>query len=250
MKNKAARAASFANTAELYERARPGYPPDLIDALFAEIGLDQPRILDLGAGTGKLTRQLLPCGPVIAVEPLDDMRAQLERVLPGVDCRPGTAESIPLPDASVDVVMVGQAYHWFDQDKANPEIARVLVDGGHLVALWSDEVHVPWVERLIEIMSVDAERWDRSEDWWTKDFQAAPWFTEPVRRDGAMTVVTTKDGLLARMESHSTLSVIPPAERAPILAQVAELVADFPDPFDVDYTTEAYWCRKLPLSAS
>ena len=251
MKNKAARAASFANTAELYERARPGYPPDLVEALFADIGLDQPCILDLGAGTGKLTRQLLPYGRVIAVEPLDEMRIQLERVLPDVDCRPGTAESIPLSDASVDVVMVGQAYHWFDQATANPEIARVLADGGHLVALWNDEVRIPWIERLTEIMSDgDAGAWDRTDEWWTRQFQSEPWFTSPVRRDGTMTVATTKEDLLARMESHSFLSVKPPAERAPILAEVAALVADFPDPFDVDYATEAYWCRKLPLSAS
>lgn len=250
IKDKAARAVSFASTAELYERARPGYPPDLVEALFAEIGLDKPRILDIGAGTGKLTRQLLPYGSVVAVEPLDEMRAELERVLPDVDCRPGSAESIPLPDASVDVVMVGQAYHWFDQPSANPEIARVLVDGGHMIALWNDEVPVPWVERLTEIMSVEAERWDRGEHWWTKQFQNEPWFTAPARRDGAMTVATTKEGLLARMESHSVLSAKPPAERAPVLAQVAALVADFPDPFDVDFTTEAYWCRKLPLSAS
>ena len=251
MKNKAARAASFANTAELYERARPGYPPDLIEALFAEIGLDRPRILDVGAGTGKLTRQLVPYGSVIAVEPLDEMRVQLERVLPDVDCRPGSAEAIPLPDASVDVVTVGQAYHWFDQSKANPEIARVLVDGGHLVALWSDEVRAPWVERLTEIMSDgDAATWERTDDWWVKQFQSEPWFTAPVRLDGTMTVVTTKEDLLARMESHSFLSVKPVAERAPVLEEVAALVADFPDPFDVDFTTEAYWCRKLPLSAS
>ena len=249
--DKAARAVSFASTAELYERARPGYPPDLIEALFAEIGLDRPRILDIGAGTGKLTRQLVPFGSVIAVEPLDEMRAQLERVLPDVDCRPGSAESIPLPHASVDVVMVGQAYHWFDQATANPEIARVLVGGGHLVALWNDEVPVPWVEQLTQIMSHGDQRvWERTDQWWIKQFHHDPWFTEPVRRDGAMTVATTKEGLLARMESHSVLSVKSPAERAPVLAKVAELVADFPDPFDVGYTTEAYWCRKLPLSAS
>jgi SAM-dependent methyltransferase len=247
----AARAASFANTAELYERARPGYPPDLIDVLFAEIGMEQPRILDLGAGTGKLTRQLVSHGTVIAVEPLDEMRAQLERVLPDVDSRSGSAESIPLPNASADVVMVGQAYHWFDQQAANPEIARVLVDGGHLIALWSDEVRVPWVERLTEIMSDDdAGAWNRTDEWWTKQFQNEPWFTTPVRRDGLMTVSTSKEALLARMESHSFLSVKPPAERTPVLAEVAALVADFPDPFAVEYTTEAYWCRKLPLSGS
>jgi SAM-dependent methyltransferase len=249
--DRAARAASFGNTAELYEYARPGYPPDLIESLFAEMGIDGPRILDLGAGTGKLTRQLVPYGSVIAVEPLGEMRAQLQQVLPDVDCRPGNAEAIPLPDVSVDIVMVGQAYHWFDQEHANPEIARVLVDGGHLVALWSDEVRLPWIERLTELMSDgDAGARDRTDEWWTKQFQNEPWFTVPVRRDATMTVETSKRALLARMESHSFLSVKPPAQRQPVLAQVAALVADFPDPFDVEFNTEAYWCRKLPLSGS
>jgi SAM-dependent methyltransferase len=251
VKDRGARAASFGNTAELYEFGRPGYPPDLIESLFGEIGIDRPRILDLGAGTGKLTRQLVPYGSVIAVEPLDEMRAQLHLVLPDVDCRPGNAESIPLPDASVDIVMVGQAYHWFDQERANPEIARVLVEGGHLIALWSDEVRIPWIERLTVIMSDgDAGAWERTDEWWTKQFQNDPWFTQPVRREGTMTVVTSKRALLARMESHSFLSVKSPAERAPVLDEIAELIADFTDPFDVDYATEAYWCRKLPLSAS
>ena len=247
----AERAVSFANTAELYELGRPGYPEHLLASLFAEIGCVSPRILDLGAGTGKLTRQLVAYGSVVAVEPLAEMRAQLQLVLPDADCRAGSAESIPLPDASVDIVMVGQAYHWFDQSVANPEVARVLVDGGHLVMLWSDEVREPWVVELTEIMSrgEQGRSWGE-EDWWKDRFRNEPWFTVPVVRTGSMTVPTTKRGLLARMESHSQLSVKPPAERAPILAEVAALIADFPDPFDVEFNTEAYWCRKLPLSES
>ena len=98
----------------------------------------------------------------------------------------------------------------------------------------------------------DAARPDPSmvPTWWIGMFHGEPWFTIPVVRNGSMTVPTTKPGLLARVESHSYLSVKPAADRAPILARVAELVADFADPFDVEYDTEAYWCRKLPLSAS
>jgi SAM-dependent methyltransferase len=249
----AERAVSFASTAELYELGRPGYPDDLIESLFAEMALHAPRILDLGAGTGKLTRQLVPHGLVTAVEPLDAMRAQLERVVPDATSVAGSAEAIPLADESVDVVFVGQAYHWFDQSVANPEIARVLVDGGHLVALWNDEQRVPWVVELTEIMSrADSARADAvmQPGWWGKMFHNEPWFTVPQVRTGTMIVPTTKRGLLARMESHSYLSVKSVADRQPILAEVAALVADFTDPFDVAYNTEAYWCTKLPRSES
>ncbi|MCU1398302.1 MAG: hypothetical protein JWN62_1411 [Acidimicrobiales bacterium] len=249
----AQRAASFASTAAAYERARPGYPQDLLDRVFAEIGIDRPRILDLGAGTGKLTRQLLAFGSVTAVEPLDAMRAQLEAVVPAATSLAGSAESIPLPDGSVDVVTVGQAYHWFDQAKANPEIWRVLADGGHLVALWNaqDET-VPWIAAVDEIMNRDDPKPSHPDrnGWWTSRFENEPWFTTPVIRIGVMNVSTTKQLLLDEMESRSYLSIRTPEHRQPVLAEIAAVVADFDDPFDVPYETEAYWCRKLPQAAS
>lgn len=253
MTEHAARATSFDTTAEQYERGRPGYPQQLLDLLFAEIGLDQPRILDLGAGTGKLTRRLRAFGPVTAVEPLAAMRAQLGRVVPDVECLDGTAESIPLPDGAVDVVTVGQAYHWFDQDRANPEIWRVLSAGGHLVSLWNTETReVPWLAALDEIMTRGEQRPDKpmQPGWWCEMFQHEPWFSAPVVREGAMAVATTKQQLLDRMESHSYLSVRAPGARRPVLDEVAALIAPLPDPFEVPYSTEAYWCRKLPPSAS
>lgn len=250
---RSARAASFAGTAEQYERARPGYPQDLLEGVFTEIGIERPRILDLGAGTGKLTRQLVNYGPVIAVEPLDQMRAQLERVVPGAVSLAGNAETIPVPDGSIDVVTVGQAYHWFDQEHANPEIWRVLAADGHVVALWNrDDETVPWIAALEEIMSRDdgPVRSSSAPGWWLEYFQPGQWFTMPEVFTGSMNVVTTKQQLLDRMESHSYLSVRTPEDRRPVLDEVAALVADFPDPFDVPYRTEAYWCRKLPLSVS
>ena len=249
----AACAASFASTAEQYESARPGYPQDLLDTVFAQIGIARPRILDLGAGTGKLTRQLLGFGDVIAVEPLDAMRAQLERVVHGATSLAGNAEAIPVPDGSIDVVTVGQAYHWFDQSRANPEIWRVLADGGHLVSLWNfDDETVPWIGALDEIMTRGGQHPDQRTrpGWWLEYFEAAPWFTTPVVRSGSMTVRETKQQLLDRMESHSYLSVRTPEDRRPVLDEVAALVVGFPDPLEVPYLTEAYWCRKLPQSAS
>ena len=119
---------AFADVAGAYERARPGYPEEAVRWLAGPQPLD---VVDLGAGTGKLTRALIALGHrVVAVEPLDEMRAELEVALPGARALAGSAEAIPLPDASKDVVTSAQAFHWFDHDAALPEIARVLRPGG------------------------------------------------------------------------------------------------------------------------
>ncbi|MCU1394575.1 MAG: SAM-dependent methyltransferase [Ilumatobacteraceae bacterium] len=253
MNDRAARAASFANTATAYERARPGYPQEVLDQVFAAIGLERPRILDLAAGTGKLTRQLTGYGTVTAVEPLAAMRRQLLDAVPGVECLDGTAEAIPLADGSVDVVTVGQAFHWFDQERANPEIARVLVDGGHLVAIWNivDDT-VPWLAEIQRIVRPHdlARPSRRAGGWWVPLFHNEPWFTVPQRFSGAMTVLTTRQLLVERIESQSAMSVLDEPERRPVLDQVAAVVAEFTDPFEEPYRTEAYWCRKLPLGES
>lgn len=126
----------FDDVAGLYEDTRPSYPQAALDLL--DIGPGR-RVLDLAAGTGKLTRLLASSGAeVTAVEPLDAMRAKLEQAVPSAKVHAGTAEQIPLPDASFDVVTVAQAFHWFDPDRALPEIARVLVDGGGLVVMWNE----------------------------------------------------------------------------------------------------------------
>jgi ubiquinone/menaquinone biosynthesis C-methylase UbiE len=119
----------------VYEDTRPSYPPAALDLLDAGPGR---RVLDLGAGTGKLTRLLAGTGAeVTAVEPLDAMRARLEQAVPSAKIHAGTAERIPFPDATFDLVTAAQAFHWFDPDRALPEIARVLVDGGGLAVLWN-----------------------------------------------------------------------------------------------------------------
>jgi SAM-dependent methyltransferase len=118
------RAASFGAAADAYERARPSYPEAAIDWLLPR---SARRILDLGAGTGKLTRQIRARGvDVVAVEPSEGMRTRFSRGLPDVPVFAGSAEAIPLEDASVDAVVVGQAWHWFDPARAVPEVARVL----------------------------------------------------------------------------------------------------------------------------
>jgi SAM-dependent methyltransferase len=144
----AEQARSFDRVAGAYQNARPSYPAAALEwVLEAAPGR---RVVDLAAGTGKLTEVLVAVGAdVTAVEPLANMRAELERALPSVRALDGTAEQMPLPDASADAVFVGQAFHWFDAPAALAEIARVLVPGGALGLVWNlrDE-RVPWVADL------------------------------------------------------------------------------------------------------
>jgi len=145
------RATSFRSVADAYERARPGYPDAAVEWL---VGSPPRDVLDLGAGTGKLTRSLVAIGHrVTAVEPLQEMITHLSAALPGVPAVQGSAEAIPLDDASVDVVTVAQAFHWFDKGPALREIARVLRPGGSLALVWNTrDHHDPWVATLTEVI--------------------------------------------------------------------------------------------------
>jgi SAM-dependent methyltransferase len=152
--DKAVRARSFGAAADAYERARPSYPEAAVEWLLPE---GARTVLDLGAGTGKLTRSLTARGlEVIAVEPLQEMRANLAAALPEVRALDGTAEAIPLPDDSVDAITVAQAWHWVDPVKATAEAARVLRPGGTLGLIWNrrDE-RVEWMSRLGNVMGAD-----------------------------------------------------------------------------------------------
>jgi ubiquinone/menaquinone biosynthesis C-methylase UbiE len=146
-------ARSFDSVAEQYERARPEYADEGVDWLVERLGLGPAaRVLDLAAGTGKLTRQLVRRGlDVVAVEPGDEMRAVLERVVPEAEALAGTAEAIPLADASVDAITVGQAFHWFDPEAALADMARVARPGGGVALLWNR-----WDEQDSLLSQIDA----------------------------------------------------------------------------------------------
>ena len=132
-------ARSFEQVAELYERARPEYPGEILEWFAERLDLRRGRtVLDLGAGTGKLARSLVATGAhVIALEPGDEMRAQLERAVPEAEAMAGGAELIPLPDDSVDAATAGQSLHWFRLEEAVPEVQRVLRAGGGLALVWN-----------------------------------------------------------------------------------------------------------------
>jgi SAM-dependent methyltransferase len=143
-------ARSFGARAQIYDRYRPRYPAAAID--FVLDGRAPQRILDLGAGTGLLTRDLIGRAPeVLAVEPDDDMRAVLATTVPEAEALAGSAERIPVPDASIDAVLVGQAFHWFARPAADRELARVLRPGGVVGLVWNfTDRKLAWVSRLYE----------------------------------------------------------------------------------------------------
>ncbi len=224
-------ARSFGPAADRYDRVRPSYPPA---ALSWALGGDQPRrVVDLGAGTGILTRVLRSLGhEVIPVEPDARMRAGL------ADARAGDAEHIPLPDAAVDAVLAGQAYHWFDKERAHPEIARVLRPGGVFAPIWNirDE-SVPWVARLTEIID-DQRGGDHAGILTDPDF--GPWFGPVTRRDFRHEVPMTVDRLVELVGTRSYYLTATPERQRELDARVRALAGQLPAEFPLPYLTVAY----------
>ena len=153
-------AKGFAAGADAYERGRPRYSPEAIAHIVRELRIGPGKtVLDLAAGTGKLTRELVASGAnLIAVEPIPEMRAKLAAAVPQAEVRDGTAEAIPVDNHSIDAVVVGQAFHWFDGIRALSELRRVLRPDGGLALIWqSRDASVSWVAKLNEII-------DRADD--------------------------------------------------------------------------------------
>jgi SAM-dependent methyltransferase len=234
-----AAATGFARSVEAYERGRPDYPPEAIAHLQRELDLRPGRtMVDLAAGSGKLTRQLVPLGcEVIAVEPVDEMRAAIGA---GIRTLKGTAEAIPLPDDSADAVTVAQAFHWFDGPKALAEIARVLRPDGTLGLVWnrrpieSSPLHAA-ISEIINPYRDDAPahqtgRWRDA----FADGELAEWthaWAQPL----------DADGLADRVGSTSFVAALDDAERGRVLDRVRALAGG--GSVDLPYVCEVYLWR-------
>jgi SAM-dependent methyltransferase len=223
---RAERAASFARVADAYERARPGYPADAVLWLAGETPCD---VVDLGAGTGKLSRSLAALGHhVVAVEPLPEMLDRLRAAVPGVAAVIGTAESMPLVDASADVVACAQAFHWFDHEPALAEIARVLRPEGRIALVWNvrDE-RVPWVSELSDAMvgrtGVERGTVGTGGRGAGGPIEQSGLFGEVEHATFEHTHAVDRAELQALVLSRSYCAVLPEEERAPILGRVDRL---------------------------
>lgn len=235
-------ALAFGAAASSYDRHRPSYPPEAVDWALGSPAGRRLRVVDLGAGTGILTRVVLGLGhEVVPVEPDAQMRAQLARSTPAVTALAGSSESIPLPDDSVDAVVAGQAYHWFDPVLAPVEIARVLRTGGTFAALWNlrDESE-PWVARLTEAAYLtDHERHAQELD--EAGLRAAGF--APVSRQVFRHVTThTPQTLVELIKTRSHYLTADADGRAAIIERVRNLVATHPavagrDTFPLPYNT-------------
>jgi SAM-dependent methyltransferase len=242
----------FTKGTDAYERARPSYPPAVVSFLVGELGIGPAStVVDLAAGTGKLTRLLVPTGAkIIAVEPVEAMRAKLVEVVPGVEVRDGTAEALPLGDASVDCVTVAQAFHWFRAAEALSEIARVFRPGGGLALVWnSRDASVPWVARLNQLIRWNKGQipaYDSGAEDWAAIVAGAGGFTPLQLRSFQHDQEMDLSLLLDRVSSTSYIAALPDDARARLLDEVRELVADagLTERFALPHRTDVYWCTK------
>ena len=251
-------AGSFGSVADAYERGRPTYPADALDRLQAELSLDSSSVVvDLAAGTGKLTRDLVPrFARVVAVEPSAEMRTVLERTVPSAEALDGTAEAIPVPAAVADAVLIAQAFHWFANSTALAEMARVLRTGGGLGLLFNSS---PWENRegawfsgLGDVLS--ESRADLSTahrhltGWWLTAFDEDPHFGPPHSATFSHEQRLPVDGFIASLHSRSYISTLTDPEREVILSEVERLLERDDAPIEgeemvIPLTTAAYWTR-------
>lgn len=243
----------FDAEAASYERARPGYPPDCVSWFAEHLGIAPGRtVLDLAAGTGKLTRLLEPAGArLIAAEPVDGMRAVLHATSPAVPLVSSTAEQLPFASGSLDAIVVAQAFHWFDAPPALEEAARALRAGGRLGLVWNARDRTdPRVDALWSIMDRVEKRapWRQHEEWRESVFTDTPFFGPLHEATFHHEQVMTIDEVVDRFRSVSHVAVLPAAEKEAVLAEVRACALEHADPADPDhfpipYRVDAYWCE-------
>ncbi len=232
---------SFGPAASLYDEIRPSYPPEAARWILGEAPL---RVVDLGAGTGKFSRVLAALGhEVIAIEPDPAMRAVLEGGSPGISALAGSAESMPLRSESVDAVVAAQSFHWFANDLARDEIARVLRAGGVFGPLWNvRDDSVPWVAELTRTV-LQGDGSSSVADYQERDF--GPAFAPREQAEFPFSVEHTTATLVDLVRSRSKYLTADEPTREAMVAAAQAVTAGLPQPFELPYTTIAFRAVRL-----
>jgi SAM-dependent methyltransferase len=241
--DRAARARSFESVAADYERYRPEYPAEALRWAAGQLGLEPvARVLDVGAGTGKLTRRLVSLGfEVVAVEPGAPMLDELRAVVPEAEAHEGAVESIPLPDESVDAAFAGQAYHWFDRKRALPELQRVIRAGGGLALLWNWwNERDPLQRELGELIGYAGKEPYREEE-----LPGEPWFREVGRTVVETLQESSPDALVGYLSTASAFLTAEAQEREESLRAVHELASRYGERFQLPRLTYVFAFSRL-----
>lgn len=232
-------AASFDHAADVYDSARPSYPADAVTWLTE--GIEGP-VLDLGAGTGKLAASLVDRGlEVTAVDPSPEMLRVLRERLPEVRAGEGAAERIPFPDASFDLVVAAQAWHWVDPERAVPEVVRVLRPGGRIGLVWNErDESVGWVRELGELMAAGSAAFDDE-----ADPVLPPPFGALEKHETRWVQALSHDGLLDLARSRSYFITKDADGQAAVIQSLRRLLREHPDlagrdTVELPYVTRSY----------
>jgi SAM-dependent methyltransferase len=234
----------FGSAADAYERGRPGYPAKAIRWLERRLELGPGRtVVDVGAGTGKLTRELVSSGAtVVAVEPVPAMRAVLEETAPEATALDGTAEALPLGAGSVDAVVVAQAFHWFDAPAALAEFHRVLRPQGRFALIWNRRLREQplWraISEITEPYRHDTPAYYRGE--WRQPVASTALFTRVDELETPLEQELDGDELVDRIGSTSFIAALPDPERSGVLDRVRAVADGAGGRVRLGYVTEAY----------
>jgi SAM-dependent methyltransferase len=242
---------SFGPAADLYDSIRPSYPLEAVQWALAPLGPGPARVADVGAGTGIMTRVLLAAGhAVVAVEPDPLMRERLLTGTPGIAVVEGSAEAIPVPDASVDAAVAAQSYHWFDEDRAHAELTRVIRPGGVFAAIWNDrDESVPWVAEYTRIVAQNDMPGDGSNERHAEQAYG-PGFGEVEQGAFRHSTYLSPNGLVQLLQSRSYFLTAPKLTQDRLTAEVRELTRTHRelagrDEFELPYVTSVYRAMRV-----